>query len=327
VTKPNIYNGYGNTLTESKEYYRGDDNHMRLLDDYSVQNNLNDPFSIVARGRSGAGLRQNQSLKNVGFDDSTFVQETTDPRMYQKGQFDPNYQNPNSGIYVNPMYPQPQQNQYPYNPYIPQMNAYGYPMGGMNPYQVFYPPYLLNHQGGGYYPQPMPPQDDHSKKETDIISAHIEKQARILEALSKRLDDSPRERKRSRGNSRDFERRMREIEKENELKIQLLKQKQVIENLTGQGGNSTDPNALMNGMMGNGMGQRITILLFSNALVTANNNFNPMFYQQQLQQLQQLTQMQQLQLQQMQQQQQELLMNQQYDYVPDYGGVYNPKEL
>ncbi len=52
-----------------------------------------------------------------------------------------------------------------------------------------------------------------------------------------------------------------------------------------------------------------------------------MYYQQQLQQLQQLTQMQALQLQQMQQQQQELLLNQQYDYVPDYGGVYAPKDL
>ncbi len=60
--------------------------------------------------------------------------------------------------------------------------------------------------------------------------------------------------------------------------------------------------------------------------MNANNSFNPNYYQQQLQQLQQLTQMQQMQLQQMQQQQQQLLLEQQYDYVPDYGGLYVPNQ-
>lgn len=242
IQKPNVVNRYGDTFVDQKEVLLND-NSMKLLDDYSASNNLQDPFSGVARGRSGYMLERNKSFNNVykrsDLDDTEIMPDLIPNQKAMVFDPNPNYQNPNN-ISINPMYPtpiqQPQINPYQ-NPYMPQMNPYGYPYGNMmqNNFPFFNQPMGM---GGGYYPQfpPQQQQQESNKKETDIISAHIEKQAQILEALSKRLDGSPKERKRSRGESREFETRMRELERENELKIQLIKQKQVIDNLmNGQG--------------------------------------------------------------------------------------------
>lgn len=105
-----------------------------------------------------------------------------------------------------------------YSPYLPSP-GYNQP-----PPQQYYPV-----PGYGGYNAPPPSSENlemkvYMQKQTDLLE-------RISDKLAKRKAES---REKPRRDTRDFEHRFRDFEKETELRMQLMKQQQTIENLQTQ---------------------------------------------------------------------------------------------
>ncbi len=82
------------------------------------------------------------------------------------------------------------------------------------------------------YPSMSYPNYGGPSMEATTLAGHVEKQTQLLEAIKSKLEKPGSETSRRNLDSRDLEKRLREIERENELKLQLTKQQQMIELLT-----------------------------------------------------------------------------------------------
>jgi len=183
--------------------------------DYETQNNLLSQFAnsnSLDDHLSGFGNDQSrnygQNLRNNSGNSTPLAQHKQSPYNPPPPQF-----NVQSSPQFNP-YPAPGYGYPPYNPYMPPPNyGYGYP-----PYQ--------------------PPQNN----ENSEMKYQMQRQNDLLEALTKRIAPS-RERGDSRHrrnlSSRALEDKFKDYEKETELRLQLMKQQQLIENLQA---NNNQPN-------------------------------------------------------------------------------------
>ena len=173
------------------------DTKLRLLDQYSAGQNLDDHFGPL-------------------MGQPNYQQRMPEEYMYPQNYQAPVYQDPVP--YQDPYYMQPQ----PLPP--PQQHI----------------PYPQPHEYYGHHPQYMPhPMYNHPPpahpKENNELKIYMQKQGELLEKISNRLES--REAKPSTSNrvdSRLFESKFKDFEKENEFKLQLMKQQQIIENLQRQ---------------------------------------------------------------------------------------------
>jgi len=192
--------------------------------DYDIQNNLLNQFAnsnSLDDHLSGFGHDQS---RNHGQDLRNPYEQS--PMMGHRKQHNP-YESPQFNVQSTPQLS-------PFNPYSPQ----GF---GHSPYN----PQFMPPPGYGYGYPPYQPQQNNENSE---VKYQMQRQNDLLEALTKRLSSS-RERDRDRGreesrhrrglSSRALEDKFKDYEKETELRLQLMKQQQLIENLQN---NNNQPN-------------------------------------------------------------------------------------
>ena len=171
------------------------DTKLRLLDQFSAGQNLNDHF--------GPMLGQ-----------PNYQQRIPDEYIYPQNYEVPIHQDPIP--YQNPYYAQHQPLPIPQQ-HIPHPHEYY----GHHP--QYMPHSMYNH------PPPAHP------KENNELKTHMQKQGELLEKISNRLES--RETKPSTSHRVDpklFEDKFKDFEKETDLRLQLMKQQQIIEALQRQ---------------------------------------------------------------------------------------------
>jgi len=193
----------------------------KLLDDYVAGNNLDDHLNGFAKefirepqvqqGRYSRGISPVRQSYDVGTGPAPFFNDGLGPQNY------------------------PETDRYPYNP-SPVMNgSYTQPViqpiiqppqfnvNPMPPYSsMVYPNYTPN---PNYIQNPQ-------SMEASILASQVEKQTQLLEAIKSKLEKPGSESSRRRLDSRELDKRLREMERENELKLQLARQQQMIELLS-----------------------------------------------------------------------------------------------
>jgi len=121
---------------------------------------------------------------------------------------------------------------YPYNP--PQFNPQPQPQ--FNPYPYPQPTYGFNPQ---LYPSPQGCSHghchNHSQSESPDLKLYMQKQNDLLESMYRRMNTRERTAKSRKGlDSRAIDNKFKDYEKETELRLQLMKQQQIIESLQNQ---------------------------------------------------------------------------------------------
>ena len=128
------------------------------------------------------------------------------------------------------------------------------------------------------YPMPIPQQplaaDDVN------LRLSLEKQNMLLKNLSKQMDNAssyPKRKEQRSSDSRDYERKIKEIEKDNEIKMELMKHQQQLELLTNikskeqeKSSQLIDPNSKF--FPGSGV---ISLIVLGKLLMQQNMNSNP----------------------------------------------------
>lgn len=184
----------------------------RLLDNYSGGGD--DPLADFMRNP-----KQNQAqYDDEEYDEPVLQEENYRPRTFNQ-------------------FPNPRQQQPP--PYMPTQYPMQQPYGGGYP-QPFQPqPMMPNYMYPYPYPNnfPSPIVNPKDKEKDNELKFSLEKQAMLLETLGKTLEQnltnkpSSQSESRKKLDSREFERRLQEYERENELKMMLARQQERLEAL------------------------------------------------------------------------------------------------
>lgn len=179
---------------------------LSLLDKFSLNNGLEDQLSSFVPNSGGLTGRSNNGLDNSRDygDMSRYMGATSGSRA------------PTSSFRPNLMQREIREPVQQYSPYLPPSSFNPQP-------QQYYPA-----PGYGYNAPPPSSENLEMKlqmqKQTDLLE-------RISDKLAKRKNES---REKPRRDTREFENRFRDFEKETELRLQLMKQQQTIENLQTQ---------------------------------------------------------------------------------------------